>query len=115
MSAYLPTYSLTHSRTHVSAHALASASTLTDDPRRIHTPLPPAVPQALAPANYVRKQMQSHAEAIGLAARLPRGAALVPYIRSALAFLSMTREDHAARTQAPRLAMSQLALPRNLA
>ena len=41
----------------------------------------------------------SQAEALGIPAKLPRGAALSSYIRSALSFLAMTREEHAARTQ----------------
>ena len=43
--------------------------------------------------------MQMQAEALGIPAKLPRGAALSSYIRSALSFLAMTREEHAARTQ----------------
>ena len=58
-----------------------------------------SLPQALAPAEYVRKQVHSMADAQGMGAKLPKGSPLGQYIRSALAFLCMTAEEHAARTQ----------------
>mgnify|MGYP004300171105 CR=1 FL=1 len=51
------------------------------------------------PAEYVRKQVHSMADAQGMGAKLPKGSPLGQYIRSALAFLCMTAEEHAARTQ----------------
>jgi nuclear factor related to kappa-B-binding protein len=57
-----------------------------------------SVPQALAPADWVRKQVQIQAEACGLISRLPRGTALPQYIRSVLVFMAMPAEVHAAFT-----------------
>ena len=57
-----------------------------------------ALPQALAPAEYVRKQVAIQAQVAGLVARLPRGAVLAQYVRSVLIFMTTPADGHAART-----------------
>ena len=57
-----------------------------------------SVPQALAPAEYVRKQIAIQAQAAGLVSKLPRGAVLAQYIRSVLIFMGTPADGHAART-----------------
>ena len=69
-----------------------------------------SVPQALAPAEYVRKQVQVQAEGLGIMGKLPKGATLSQYLRSALTFLSMSKEEHAARTQRSGSPLELLAL-----
>ena len=57
-----------------------------------------SVPQALAPAEYIRKQVAIQAQAAGLMARLPKGTMLAAYIRSVLIFMTTPAHCHAART-----------------
>ena len=58
-----------------------------------------SVPQALAPAEYVGKQVAIQAQAAGMIGRLPRGTILAQYVRSVLAFMCTPAAAHAARTQ----------------
>jgi len=58
-----------------------------------------SVPQPLAPAEYVRKQVQIQAEGLGMFSKLPKGTALQQYVRSVLVFMSTSADEHAARTQ----------------
>jgi len=58
-----------------------------------------SVPQELAPAEYVRKQVAIQAQSGGMLAVLPRGTQLAQYIRSVLIFMTTPAHAHAARTQ----------------
>lgn len=58
-----------------------------------------SVPQPLAPAEYIRKQVAVQAQSAGLMAVLPRGTQLAAYIRSVLIFMTTPSQIHAARTQ----------------
>ena len=57
-----------------------------------------SVQQALAPAEYVKKQVAIQAQAAGMIAKLPRGTVLAQYVRSVLFFMTTPAACHAART-----------------
>ncbi len=58
-----------------------------------------SVPQELAPAEYVSKQVAIQAESAGLLSKLPRGTgSMTQYIRSVIHFMSTPAACHAAKT-----------------
>ena len=59
-----------------------------------------SVPQELAPAEYVKKQVQVQAEMRGLLNMMPKGASLTQYIGSVLQWMATPASVHAARTNA---------------
>lgn len=58
-----------------------------------------SVGQDFAPAEYVSKMVAIQANSCGAAAALPRGTALVQYIRSVLMYMATSKAAHGARTQ----------------